>query len=107
MFNACVVESDIDWESQAGTDEGEAGPSTAAVAATTTTTDDDESSDDDDNRVVAALDRAQQLFVFVDVPPKRCHCHCKMGADDGRCIDGFTEQEQQSIRCVLYYIFAD
>ena len=50
--------------------------------------------------VTAALGKDQQLFDFVEVPQKRCHCTCKLGPGGTRCIDDFSMQEQYAIRFV-------
>ena len=39
---------------------------------------------------------------FVDVTEKKCHCRCKLGAGDTPCRDGFSDEERDSIRYVLF-----
>ena len=66
---------------------------------------DDSDTEEHYSGVTAALSKAQEVFDFMDVPQKRCHCHwhCKMGSADTRCIDGFSNQEQDSV--LLFYQF--
>ena len=64
---------------------------------------DDSDTEEHYSGVAAALSKAEEVFDFVDVPQKRCHCHCKMGPADTRFIDGFSNQEQDSIRFVLLF----
>ena len=57
-----------------------------------------EESQDGHSSVNASLQKAQELFDFVEVPTTTCHCSCKLGENGTKCIHGFTDEEQESIK---------
>ncbi|KAI0240125.1 hypothetical protein LSAT2_009180 [Lamellibrachia satsuma] len=96
-----IVESDIDWEVPYTI--GFAKPEVSVTEPAEAPANVDYSDTEEHySGVAAALSKAQEVFDFVDVPQKRCHCHCKMGPADTRFIDGFSNQEQDSIRCFYF-----
>ena len=58
----------------------------------------DVSSDEaDDEEVHHACEKAEEVYEFVTLPHKVCHCKCQLH-DGGRCIGQFTCEEQDEIK---------
>ena len=60
--------------------------------------DEDEESRDRDDSFDASLQKAEELFDFIEVPTQTCHCSCMLGEDETPCIQGFTLEDQDFIR---------
>ena len=53
--------------------------------------------------ITSVLQTVPDIYEFVDVPVKKCFCHCKT-FQNGRCIEQFTQEEQDNIRCIMLII---
>ena len=73
-----------------------------AVFEAVETEDPEEGTDENYSGLDAAINKAEEELDFVEVKEKKCHCRCKLGAGDTPCIDGFSDEERDSIRYVLF-----
>ncbi len=73
-----------------------------AIAEAVETEDPEEGTDENYSGLDAALNKAEEDLDFVEVKEKKCHCRCKLGAGDTPCIDGFSDEERDSIRYILF-----
>ena len=66
------------------------------------TTEAEEGTDENYSGLDAALNKAKEDLDFVEVSEKKCHCRCKLGASDSPCIEGFSDEERDTIRYILF-----
>jgi len=64
------------------------------TAASTNVSSDDEA---DDEEVRHACEKAEEVYEFVTLPHKTCHCKCQLN-DGKRCIDQFNPEDQDAIK---------
>ena len=74
-----IVESDIYWEEEGAQTGASTSAVTEPVEAPAEVNDDGSDTDEHHSGVTAALTKAQQVFSFVEVPRKRCHCKLARG----------------------------